>query len=42
MAEGRTVFTGLAENDTLSGTVVAAPNPLRAEVDLEHLARITP
>lgn len=42
MADGRAVFTGLVENDTISATVVAAPNPLRAEVDLEHLARITP
>ncbi len=42
MEDGRAVFSGFADNDTAAGIVVAAPNPLRTNIDLEQLARITP
>lgn len=39
---GRTVFSGFADDRANGASAVIAPKPLRAEVDLEHLARITP
>ena len=42
MEDGRAVFSGFADNDTAASIVVAAPNPLRTNIDLEQLARITP
>lgn len=42
MQEGRTVLSGFADNETAATGMVAAPNPLRASIDLEQLARITP
>jgi phosphoribosylglycinamide formyltransferase-1 len=41
--QGRhTVFAGFADDSDNGPSVVIAPSPLREEVDLEHLARITP
>ncbi|MBN9241501.1 MAG: phosphoribosylglycinamide formyltransferase [Mesorhizobium sp.] len=42
MEDGRVVFSGFADNGDNAATTIAAPNPLRDEVDLEQLARITP
>jgi phosphoribosylglycinamide formyltransferase-1/phosphoribosylamine--glycine ligase/phosphoribosylglycinamide formyltransferase/phosphoribosylformylglycinamidine cyclo-ligase len=42
MENGRTVFAGVTDMAAETGTPLLAPVPLRDEVDLEHLARITP
>lgn len=42
MENGRVAFSDFAENGANATASVAAPNPLRGEVDLEQLARITP
>jgi len=42
MENGRVTFSGVADNDANATAVVVAPMPLRDEVDLEQLARITP
>lgn len=42
MEGGRTVFAHFADNPENGEEAVIAPSPLREEVDLEHLARITP
>lgn len=42
MEGGRTVLAHFADDADNSTSVVMAPDPLREETDLEHLARITP
>jgi phosphoribosylglycinamide formyltransferase-1 len=42
MEGGRTVLARFADDADNSTSVVMAPDPLREETDLEHLARITP
>jgi formyltetrahydrofolate-dependent phosphoribosylglycinamide formyltransferase len=42
MQGGRTVFSGLAEDAANGDASLSAPGPLREEIDLEQLARITP
>lgn len=42
MEGGRTVLAHFADDADNSSSVVMAPDPLREETDLEHLARITP
>lgn len=42
MVGQRTVFSGFADDAGNGASVVVAPHPLQGEVDLEHLARITP
>ncbi|MER8452366.1 phosphoribosylglycinamide formyltransferase [Mesorhizobium sp. M1428] len=42
MEGGRTVFSRFADDADNATSVVIAPDPLREETDLEHLARITP
>ncbi|MER9946637.1 phosphoribosylglycinamide formyltransferase [Mesorhizobium sp. M0047] len=42
MEAGRTVLAHFADDADNSTSVVMAPDPLREEADLEHLARITP
>ncbi|MER8827174.1 phosphoribosylglycinamide formyltransferase [Mesorhizobium sp. M0938] len=42
MEDGRTVLAHFADDADNSTSVVMAPDPLREESDLEHLARITP
>jgi len=42
MDEGLVAFSGFADSDANAAAVVMAPSPLRDEVDLEQLARITP
>lgn len=42
MEGGRAHFSGFSEDAANADAAVAAPSPLRAEVDLEQLARITP
>jgi formyltetrahydrofolate-dependent phosphoribosylglycinamide formyltransferase len=42
MENGRTVFSGFTDNGANAAAMLSAPDPLRVEVDLEHLARITP
>ncbi|TIS55567.1 MAG: phosphoribosylglycinamide formyltransferase [Mesorhizobium sp.] len=42
MEGDRTVFARFADDADNSTSVVMAPDPLREEADLEHLARITP
>ncbi|MER9057905.1 phosphoribosylglycinamide formyltransferase [Mesorhizobium sp. M0213] len=42
MEGGRTVFSRFADDADNAASVVIAPDPLREETDLEHLARITP
>ncbi|MER9236183.1 phosphoribosylglycinamide formyltransferase [Mesorhizobium sp. M0622] len=42
MEAGRTVFSRFADDADNATSVVIAPDPLREETDLEHLARITP
>ncbi|TIT58103.1 MAG: phosphoribosylglycinamide formyltransferase, partial [Mesorhizobium sp.] len=41
MEGGRTVLAHFADDADNSSSVVMAPDPLREETDLEHLARIT-
>ncbi|TPK81155.1 MULTISPECIES: phosphoribosylglycinamide formyltransferase [unclassified Mesorhizobium] len=42
MEAGRTVLAHFADDADNGTSVVMAPDPLREEADLEHLARITP
>ncbi|RWA98933.1 phosphoribosylglycinamide formyltransferase [Mesorhizobium sp.] len=42
MEGGRTVLAHFADDADNSTSVIMAPDPLREETDLEHLARITP
>ena len=42
MESGRTVLAGFVDDDVNASAQVIAPNPLRQEIDLEQLARITP
>lgn len=42
MEGGRTVLAHFADDADNATSVVMAPDPLREETDLEHLARITP
>ncbi|MER9757554.1 phosphoribosylglycinamide formyltransferase [Mesorhizobium sp. M0166] len=42
MEGGRTVFSRFADDADNATSVVIAPDPMREETDLEHLARITP
>ncbi len=42
MAGGRTVFSGFPEDAANAESATSAPSPLREDVDLEQLARITP
>ena len=42
MESGHTVFAHFADDADNGTSVVMAPDPLREEADLEHLARITP
>ena len=42
MEGGHTVFARFADDAENGTSVVMAPDPLREEADLEHLARITP
>ncbi|MER8466298.1 phosphoribosylglycinamide formyltransferase [Mesorhizobium sp. M1396] len=42
MEAGRTILAHFADDADNSTSVVMAPDPLREEADLEHLARITP
>ncbi|RUW55084.1 phosphoribosylglycinamide formyltransferase [bacterium M00.F.Ca.ET.141.01.1.1] len=42
MEAGRTVLAHFADDAENGTSVVMAPDPLREEADLEHLARITP
>ena len=42
MQGGRTVLAHFADDADNATSVVMAPDPLREETDLEHLARITP
>ena len=42
MENGCAVLSGFADNDANAEARIVAPSPLRGEVDLEQLARITP
>jgi formyltetrahydrofolate-dependent phosphoribosylglycinamide formyltransferase len=42
MEDGRTVFSGFADDSAKGGVLITAPSPLEGVVDLEQLARITP
>ena len=42
MADGRTVLAGIEDGNAKRPPVLLAPDPLVQDVDLEHLARITP
>ena len=42
MEGGRAMFSGIVDDAENAGLAVAAPRPLRDEIDLERLARITP
>jgi phosphoribosylglycinamide formyltransferase-1 len=42
MEAGRTVFSRFADAPDNANSLVIAPDPSRDEIDLEHLARITP
>jgi formyltetrahydrofolate-dependent phosphoribosylglycinamide formyltransferase len=42
MEAGRTVFSGFVDDGDNAGLSLVAPRPLRDEIDLEKLARITP
>jgi formyltetrahydrofolate-dependent phosphoribosylglycinamide formyltransferase len=42
MQAGRTVFSGFADDGDNESRAISAPRPLRDEIDLEKLARITP
>ena len=42
MENGHTVLSGFADNGANAEARIVAPSPLRDEVDLEQLARITP
>ena len=42
MEGGRAMFSGIVEDPENASLAVAAPRPLRDEIDLERLARITP
>jgi formyltetrahydrofolate-dependent phosphoribosylglycinamide formyltransferase len=39
---GRAVFPGIVDEPDNGGLVIASPRPVRDEIDLERLARITP
>ena len=42
MVDGRTVLSGIEDGNAKRPAVLLAPDPLGQEIDLEHLARITP
>ena len=42
MENGRVTISGFVDNGDNAAAAIAAPSPLRDEVDLEQLARITP
>jgi formyltetrahydrofolate-dependent phosphoribosylglycinamide formyltransferase len=42
MEAGRTVFSRFSDDPENAGSLMIAPDPSRGDVDLEHLARITP
>ena len=42
MESGRAVFPGVVDDADNGGLVIASPRPVRDEIDLERLARITP
>jgi len=42
MESGRAAFPGIVDETDNGGLVIASPRPVRDEIDLERLARITP